>query len=169
MASLIEELVSVLEQEVIQHKELLSISNRKTDAIVRGDLDGLRTTTDEEQDIVGVVLNLERKREELVNDIAVVINKDPKELTISKIVELLPSNQDGKAKLKELQSNLIEVVKELQKVNDMNKELLNEAAQIVEYTVNYIQSSKLGPETASYTKDTVYGQNKPHSSFDAKQ
>jgi flagellar biosynthesis/type III secretory pathway chaperone len=169
LASLIEDLLNVLDEEVSQHKRLLEIAKSKTEVIIRDDITGLHAITDNEQDIVGGIMRLEKSREEIVNDIAIVINKDANELTISKIAELLPDNQDGKHRLRELQLELVSIITQLQKINNMNKDLLSEAAQMVDYTINYIQSCNQGPETAGYTKQTIYGETKPRSSFDAKQ
>ncbi len=78
MASLVENLISVLEQENTEYEALLELSRKKTPVIVQGDIVRLQEITDEEQNIIDRIYNLEMKREGHVRDIADVINRDVK-------------------------------------------------------------------------------------------
>ena len=82
MASLMEVLIDVLEQENQEYEKLLSLSMRKTSVIVSEDLTELAKITDEEQIIVGRINHLDHQRNEAVNDIADVLNKDVDKLKI---------------------------------------------------------------------------------------
>ena len=79
MASLIDELISVLEKETEEYHQLIDISSKKSKAIVKNDLEELRRITAVEQDFVSRLINLEKKREEVTNDIALVLNKKKEE------------------------------------------------------------------------------------------
>ena len=63
MASLMEELLSVLGEEEATFKQLLEITSRKTQIIVQNDINALRTITDEEQNVMNHIGQLDRKRE----------------------------------------------------------------------------------------------------------
>ena len=80
MASLMENLLDVLEQEDVAYKELLGLSMKKTPVIVKGDVTSLQAITDEEQNVVSRINHLDQKREEVMQDIANVLNKDAKEM-----------------------------------------------------------------------------------------
>ena len=54
MASLMENLIQVLEQESEEYEGLLSLSQKKTPIIVSSDLEKLQKITDDEQVIVSV-------------------------------------------------------------------------------------------------------------------
>ena len=62
MASLMEVLIDVLEQENQEYEKLLSLSMRKTSVIVSEDLTELTRITDEEQIIVGRINRLDHQR-----------------------------------------------------------------------------------------------------------
>ena len=72
MASLIDELISVLGAENEEYKELTRISSEKTTVIIKEDLDRLREITAKEQEHAGTLINLEKKRESVTSDIALV-------------------------------------------------------------------------------------------------
>ena len=65
MASLVEELVKVLEQENSEYEMLLELSRSKTPVIVGRDVKKLQSITDEEQIVVSRLNRLEQKREEV--------------------------------------------------------------------------------------------------------
>ena len=53
MASLVENLIDLLEQENSEYEKLLELSMKKTPVIIEGDISKLEEITDEEQIIVG--------------------------------------------------------------------------------------------------------------------
>ena len=75
MASLIEELVDVLEKEADFYQQLILMSNEKTQVIVRNDVMALQKLTEKEQLIIEQVSALERKRVEIMDNIKIVINR----------------------------------------------------------------------------------------------
>ena len=76
VASLMESLIDVLEKESDEYKNLLNLSMQKTQVIVSEDLDQLARITDEEQLIVSRINHLDTIRNEAVQDIANVLNKE---------------------------------------------------------------------------------------------
>ena len=82
MASLMENLIEVLEQESKEYEGLLSLSQKKTTIIVGGNLEELQKITDDEQELVSRISHLEKKRTETTADIANVLNKDVKSLKL---------------------------------------------------------------------------------------
>ena len=89
MASLMENLISLLEQENDEYEKLLELSMQKTPVIIEGDISKLEKITDEEQIIVGKVNRLDKEREQVMQDIATVLNKDVQTLKLGKLTALL--------------------------------------------------------------------------------
>ena len=89
MASLMENLIEVLDKESREYESLLGLSMKKTPVIVSGNLEELAKITEEEQIVVSVISNLDNKRQELFADIANVINRDVKTLMLADLVDLL--------------------------------------------------------------------------------
>ena len=152
MASLMENLIDVLEQESSEYEGLLELSQRKTPVIVSGNLENLQKITDEEQELVSRINHLDRKRAEVTADIANVLNKDVTALKLKNLIEMLAGRPVEQKRLAEAHDRLQAAVRTLQRVNEHNSELLKESLEMVAFELNLIQSMKAAPETANYNK-----------------
>ena len=172
MASLMENLISVLEEEGKTYGELLELSMKKTPIIVGGDLEGLQRITDEEQIVVARINRLDAKREEVTRDIANVLNKDVTKLKLVDIIQMLSQRPVEQKQLAAAHDKLKEVVGQMARINEQNRDLIQSSLEMVEFDLNLIQSMKSAPQTANYTKGayssgTVMGRSS--GGFDAKQ
>ena len=172
MASLMEDLIDALEKESAEYENLLEMSMRKTSVIVSEDLEELAKITDEEQLIVDRINHIDNIRNEAVNDIANVLNKDVTKLKIANLIEMLASRPEEQRKLAEAFDKLRDVAQHVARVNEQNRELIQSALEMVQFNMNLIHSMKAAPETANYNRGAyntgdVIGMNR--KSFDAKQ
>ena len=170
MASLVEELISVLEEECEIYDKLLPIAEEKTNVIIRNDLETLRKITIQEHDTVDKVSALERKRERVIFDIATVLNQDKNTLNLAKIVELLEKQPKEQKILAELHNRLKGTVSRLVDVNFQNKSLIEQSLEMIEFNMNLIQSTRTLPGN-NYTKGarTIDAPSLQTGTFDAKQ
>ena len=172
MASLMETLIEVLEKENLEYKNLLDLSIRKTPAIVSEDLQALNKITDEEQIIVSRINHLDNQRNDAVNDIANVLNKDVTKLKIADLIKMLAARPQEHAELASVFDELRRNVRAVKQVNERNRELIESALEMVQFNMRVIQSMNKAPETANYnrgacsTGDVIGTVNK---AFDAKQ
>ena len=100
MASLMENLIDVLGRESTEYEALLQLSQRKTPIIAGGDLAELQKITDEEQELVSRIHNLDKQRAGVTADIADVLNRDVKELKLPNLITMLsarPAEQQALA------------------------------------------------------------------------
>lgn len=172
MASLMENLIEVLGRECDEYEGLLALSQKKTQIIAGGDLDELQKITDDEQDLVSRVNNLDKKRVEITADIANVLNKDVETMKLSNLIRMLAGRPAEQAKLAEAHDRLQAAVRELQRVNEQNRELLENALEMVEFEMNLLQAMKAAPETANYTRNAYNSgaqMGVTNGNFDAKQ
>ena len=172
MASLMENLIEVLEKESGEYENLLALSTRKTPVIVAGNLEELAKITDEEQIVVGRIGRLDAKRQEVFADIANVINKDVKTLKLSDLIEILKQRPEEQQKLAKVHDKLKTAVHEVQKVNGQNRTLIQNALEMVEFDMNMLQAMKTAPETANYNRgayNTGEHMGVGGGGFDAKQ
>ena len=172
MASLMEDLIDALEKESVEYENLLEMSMRKTRVIVSEDLDELAKITDEEQLIVDRINHIDNIRNEAVNDIANVLNKDVTKLKIADLIEMLASRPQEQQKLAAVSDKLRGIAQQLARVNNQNRELIQSALDMVRFNMNLMHSMKAAPETANYNRGAyntgdVIGVNR--KSFDAKQ
>ena len=141
MASLMENLIDVLGRESTEYEALLQLSQRKTPKI-----------TDEEQELVSRIHNLDRQRAGVTADIADVLNRDVKELKLPNLITMLSARPAEQQALAEAHDRLQAAVRGLKRVNEQNSELLNSALEMVEFEMNLLQAAKTAPETANYNR-----------------
>lgn len=172
MASLMENLISVLEEEGNAYEELLELSMKKTPIIVGGDLEGLQKITDEEQIVVARINRLDAKREEVTKDIANVLNKDVTKLKLIDIINMMSQRPVEQKLLAAAHDKLKEVVGQMTRINEQNRDLIQSSLEMVEFDLNLIQSMKSAPQTANYTKGAYSSgafMGRGSGGFDAKQ
>lgn len=172
MASLMENLISVLQDEAEAYEKLLELSMKKTPIIVNGDLEGLQKITDEEQDVVADINHLEVKREDVTKDIANVLNRDVAKLKLTDIIQMLAQRPAEQKQLAAAHDRLKDVVRRMEQVNEQNKGLIQQSLEMVEFDLNLIHSMHSAPQTANYDRGayslgTVMGSST--GGFDAKQ
>lgn len=169
MASLIEELITVLKEEDKKYKELVELANQKTPVIVKGDLDGLRVITAKEQDYIEGLNHLEKRRIDVVKDIALVLNKKEEDLTIKAIIALLEGQDKEQKELAEVHDSLRQTLSNISTLNDMNKNLITSALEMAEFNINLIKSMYQAPELGNYGKDAYNTESSlNYGVFDAK-
>lgn len=172
MASLMENLIDILDGECQEYENLLKLSEAKTPVIVSGNLSELARITDEEQLIVGKINKLEISRQGVFADIANVINKDVKTLKLGELVDMLSSRPDEQGRLAKVHDRLKTSVSSVKRVNDQNRELIKNALEMVDFNLNVLHSMKAAPESANYNR-TAYSAGMQVGidavGFDAKQ
>ena len=172
MASLMENLISVLQAEGSAYEELLELSMKKTSIIIGGDLEGLQKITDEEQIVVARINHLDAKREEVTKDIANVLNKDVAKLKLADIIAMLSQRPVEQNQLAAAHDRLKGVVGQMTRINEQNRDLIQRSLEMIEFDLNLIHSMKSAPQTANYNRGAynsglVIGTGR--GSFDAKQ
>lgn len=172
MASLMENLMDILEQENKEYKVLLDLSMKKTRIIVSNDIAQLSAITEEEQKQVDCINALDRQREAAMQDIANVMNMDVKTLKLGSLVEMLAERPAEQRRLAAVKDALHETTQNMIRINAQNKELLESALELVEFDLNIVRGLKAAPETAEYNRGAVNAGNLMGVSsgrFDAKQ
>ena len=170
MASLMEELISTLSQEKELYLALLPIAEEKTKAIVANDLEKLQEITDREQESVGRISALERKRDEVITNMGIVVGRKPQELTLTELIRVTEKQRSDQAALAELKDALGKAVKKLADVNQRNNVLIQQSLEMIQFNMNLLQSTRM-VQGNNYTKSA--GESMPGAAqtgmFDAKQ
>ena len=172
MASLMENLIEVLGQESEEYEGLLALSQKKMRIIAGANLEDLQRITDDEQEVVGRLNRLEKRRIEVTADIANVLNKDVETMKLTNLIEMLSARPAEQAALAAVHDRLKSVVREVQRTNEQNRELLEEALELVNFEMNMLQAYKAAPETANYTRSAYNSgaqMGVDSGGFDAKQ
>ena len=167
-----ENLLEILKKENSEYEILLELSKKKTPVIIKGNVVGLQKITEEEQNVVGRINRIATNREQILGDIANVINKDVKTLKLSNLIQLLVKQPKEQEALSILHDNLKTTLGNMEKVNNQNRELLKHSLEMIEFDLNLIQSLKQAPETADYNKGAYNAGNTigtNQGGFDARQ
>ena len=170
MASLMDNLLDVLNEEESQYRELINLSNEKKDVLIKADIERLQQITEAEQNITDDLHNLEVKRRSVISDMAVVLRRNEEELTVEKMIEILDKQPEEREKLAEVRKRLRETLDEMIRVNTQNQILIKQAMEMVEFDLTLFRSMRQAPETANYGRDAEStGDLLGRSGFDAKQ
>ena len=170
MASLMEEFMDVLERENGEYGRLTELSREKRQIIIDGNIPALEEITNREQEITSILKNLEKKREEVVNDMSIVLSKKPEELTVTNMIAFLNKQPKEQQKLKELKVKLRATIEEMADINTQNEVLLQHALEMAEFDLTLFKSMRQAPATANYDKRANNtGELLGSGGFDAKQ
>jgi len=171
VASLMEELFAVLNSEKEIYEKLIPVSEKKTSVLVKGDLKELEAVAQEEQALVEKASSLGAKREEVIKNIGIVLNKDASTLDLTTLAELLGKQPEEKEKLALLHDSLKAVMKRLVDINEKNKNLIENSLEMIEFNMNFIQSTRMSPGVNNYDKNASSSYSPGYSAggFDAKQ
>lgn len=155
MASLMDNLLSVLEQENSEYEHLVELSKTKRRVIIDGDIPSLEKITDQEQDIASNIKNLENKREEVLNDMAIVLSKDAKDLTLTNMIAFLDKQPEEQKKLEAIRAKLKDTLGQMSDINQQNEVLLRQSIEMVEFDLTLFKSLRQAPTTANYDKNAA--------------
>lgn len=170
MASLMDELLSVLGQEKEGYTNLSVLADEKKNCIIQGNVDALEDISSREQNFVSELKNLENKRVNILKDMAVVLGKEGEEISISNMIEMLSKQPEEQEKLIKAKEELVNCANNMQIANQQNAILLHHAMEMVEFDLTLLKSLRQAPETANYDKNAYNtGDILGNSGFDAKQ
>jgi len=166
MPGLMENLLDIMAQQAENYENLLGLSKEKKDVIVSNDIKDLQTITALENTLAGKHQRLEKKRAEVVKDIANVLGRKEADITFSALLEMLEGKPDH-PRMEEIVERIRKIIPELKSSNDLNKQLIDNSLAYIEFTMNAIRGSLAG-EPLLYPNQ---GDESPDSVplFDAKQ
>ena len=170
MASLMDDLTQVLENETVEYKKLVELSEGLKEALIESDVPSVERLTAAQEEVSNGIQSLETQRARVMNDIAVVLNKKPEELKVSMLEETLAGQPALQERLAAVRTELKQTMDELKQINRTNQALLRQSMELLEFDLNLFRSMRQAPETANYNKSAVNtGDLLGSRGFDAKQ
>ena len=165
-----EELITTLEKENEIYTKLLPVQEKKKKTIIVNDLNTLQEITKEEQEVIQQIGALERKRQQIITNMGMVLNRAPEKLDLPALIKLLEKQPEEQKRLSVVYDSLKKTVKRLVDINNLNKALIEESLEMIEFNINFMQSTQMSPGN-NYNKNAI-GINMPvgqYGMFDAKQ
>lgn len=171
MASLMEDLFTALSGEKEIYEKLIPVSEKKTEILTRGDLKELEEVTREEQALVEKATAIGKKREEVIANIGVVLNRDASILDLTTLATLLEKQPGERKKIAQLHDELKVIMRRLVDINEKNKNLIENSLEMIEFNMNFIQSTRMSPGVNNYDRNasSSYSPGYTPGGFDAKQ
>ncbi|MCL2851482.1 MAG: flagellar protein FlgN [Defluviitaleaceae bacterium] len=149
MTGLINELLTVLNEQAENYENLLALSHEKHQVLVQNDVKSLQKITNVENIIVGNNQRLEKKRMKIVSDISTVLGKKESDMTLTVLAGLI-ERQDEHPALVEVTKRLRATVEDLKEINERNKTLLEFSLDYIDFSMNLIRSSMSEGITDNY-------------------
>ena len=153
MASIMDEFISILEQENEVYDSLAELSRKKTDCIVYAKIDELSKITEAEQAVMEQLMKLDRKRVKVREEMSNILKVPAESLTLLSMANMFEKRPEDKQKLLDLRERLRLTLIEVAQVNKENETLLKQSMEMLEYDMNLIRSTKVAPTTANYDKN----------------
>lgn len=170
MASMMDDLTQVLENETVEYNKLIELSESLREALIASDVPSVEQLTAEQENVSNEIQSLEHRRARIMNDIAVVLNKKPEELKVSMLEETQAGQPALQERLAAVRIELKQSMDELKRINHTNQTLLRQSMELLEFDLNLFRSMRQAPETANYNKSAVNtGDLLGSRGFDAKQ
>lgn len=170
MASLVEELVEIIEQEIVLYRQLVEYGEQKRVILINADVPALEKLTALEQETSDELLALSNKQGAILKDISVVLGKSDEGMTVTKLIGYLGTQPDIQGKLTEAKDRLIGIAEEMEQINQLNKTLIAQAIELCEFDITLFKSLRQAPTTANYDRTANNtGSLLGGTGFDAKQ
>lgn len=165
-----DDLIQVLENENKEYEKLAKLSKEKKQVIIDANVPALEKIVDLEQDVASKIQNLDNKRQKVMHDMSVVLNKSDQNFTVDTVIEMLNSQPKEQQRLIDVKKQLKTTLDEVRRINEQNQTLLNQALELVEFDLTLFRSMRTAPETANYNKNAYNtGEILGGGGFDAKQ
>lgn len=159
-----EQFTVTLANYINTYKELVAIAKAKTQILVAGDIKGLDALLAQETEILLAAKRLENQRNKLVQEWSQDAKWGFEDITLEFIItQLSPQN---KMEAEENAVQLRSLIEELQQINLTNGELIEQALQFVNYTLEIMTSTNVGGST--YGADGNIGGKQSFKMLDQK-
>lgn len=170
MAGIIYELIDVLDAEKECYEGLCTLGQYKQTAVVNKNIEFLQEVVLKEEEFIGRVGVLEKRRDSLMKDIAIVLGISGERITITSIIEKMGASTEFGKQLTQLRDTIKEQLQDIRKQSELNKQLLTDSLEMVNFMINAVESSRGYAHIENYNKpgetQEVYSNQ---SMFDQKQ
>ena len=123
-------LLGLLENEYKVYEEILSLSKKKTDIVVKGKVSDLDHIVKLEQALVLQISKIDKKKNEAIEKFI----SDNSSWNITEIKK--HANSEQTKKLQDYQNNMTQLLTELNQTNQLNSKLITNSLEFIEFSLN---------------------------------
>lgn len=170
MAGIVYELIEVLEQEKECYEGISTLAGYTETAVVNKNIEFLQEVVKTEETFIGRLSLLEKKRDRLMKDIAIVTGMNFQNITVATIIEKIGKDTEVGQQLGVLREDMRTQLDEIKIKSELNKQLLTDSLELVDFTVNAIGSTRSFSPVGNYSRPGEDGTTQTQQSlFDRKQ
>ena len=152
----VQPIVSILEKLEKMHKSLLELGLKKTELVKKGDMEGLDEIIKNEQSHIAAIEVLEKQRLQMVTDYLRANGIAPAETpTVAHVIEAA-QNEEERSQLDGVSKELIAVIADIRKQNELNQQLVFQSLKFVNMTLDMLRPQ---PDQINYSGNQGAEQN----------
>jgi hypothetical protein len=136
MKRIFDNLLKILWEEIDLYAMVLNLARDETDAMVRSDLDALRTATDGKTLLVPTIQGLERRRLAVIEDLSEIIGRPAKELSLRELSRL--AQEPVATQLKACRSRLLSLASSISEVGSQNRDVITHRLRLVRSSFSFL-------------------------------
>jgi flagellar biosynthesis/type III secretory pathway chaperone len=149
---ILKQLIDLLEQETELYRLMQAVIEREKDAVIQSDLNSLHETGTDKDKILRNLQIKEEKRHRLVDDLADRLGWDARDLTLTRISQLV--DEPYAAELKRLNEDFSSVLFQVQTSNQRNKQIFEHSLGLVRASLNLLNEG-LSPGAVYYRSGNI--------------
>jgi len=154
------QMIEILKKELEIYKEILKISEDKTDIIVEDKVDLLKPMVEREETLVSEYISLEKQRIAIIKEFAESqgINE------VLKINDLCKYFPDDAEEMKSLKDEILDITKKIKVKNALNQELIKNSLDYINFSVGLMAGTNTG--TGTYGREGAQIKSEARKFFD---
>lgn len=138
-----EKLTAVFREMLTLYQEILGLSYQKREVLVQSNVTELEKIMKQEETLLFQVTKLDKISKGTIMEIAGIYGLTDKESTLSQISQA--ADQDIMCSFKNMEQEIHDVVLKISEVTAVNKKLVEQGLLIVNYSLNLLAQSSVGP------------------------
>lgn len=151
LEQLADDLLEILAQQKKVYREIREVAEAKQETLVENEIEELSEIVSQEEELTGEINSLEDKRSDISERIAELLGKD--EMNISLLRQYVSGERESS--LAALQAELTELLEDVSRLNEQNRQLLLDAMKFNEFSLKLIMQGAEGDSTYSADGKTV--------------
>jgi flagellar biosynthesis/type III secretory pathway chaperone len=159
-----EKLTAVFMEMLALYQEILKSSYQKREVLIQSNVNELKKIMKQEETLLYQITKLDRTSKNIIKELAVIYCLVDREATLSQIVSI--ADEDMVCDFKKIEQELYNVIRNITEVNVVNKKLVEQGLMVVNYSLNLLAQSSVGPTYHPNEKASFVARNK--ALFDSK-
>lgn len=154
---MVESIVETLEKQAVLYSQLLELAKQKTPLLVKNEVEQLNAIMQKEKKLLKQVEELEQVRMQISGQFFTSLGLlRYRGGRLSEMIRTVTSAQD-KQKLTELHGQLTALLSELQKVNQLNQQLIEQSLKFIDYSIDLMIEDPNEDITYQHPRSPGYG------------